>query len=223
MKPFLAVLLAAGAVLPARAESATPDPHELLARVRANQAAQHRDLTGYIRKSSSQGKTLIPFNLLLRGNTIIYQFPDKQESLTLRLSEKGAKLDRVSGSRLREPIRGTDITYEDLTLQFLYWPNAVLEPRKEILMTRSCWIVRVTPPPKNDSQYDMVRLWIESSGGLLQAEGYAKGKLVRRFTVRNVQSARDEGGGYILKAMSIASYDERGKSKGTPTYLVIQQ
>jgi hypothetical protein len=88
-------------------------------------------------------------------------------------------------------------------------------------MTRSCWIVRAVPSKKDDSQYDMARLWIEPTGGLLQAECYAGGKLVRRFSVRNVQSAH-ETGGYILKSMTIQRLDANGK--GTPpTYLEIRQ
>lgn len=217
-----------GSVLPAGAEESAPSARDLLAQVRANQASQNRDLSGKLRKSTSEDKIVIPFRLLLRGNTIVYQFTDRPESLILRLGDKSSRLDRatgtgptekIAGAKLDDLIRGTDISYEDLALKFLYWTNAIVEPRKETLMTRSCWIVRAVPSRKDESQYDMARLWIEPTGGLLQAECYAAGHLVRRFSVRNVQRAEE---GYILKSMSIQRLDAQGK--GTPpTYLEVRQ
>jgi len=224
---FLALLLP---LATAFADSDTPTARELLALVRANQASQERDLNGKLRMSTSEEKIVIPFRLFLRGNTITYQFTDKPEALILHLGEKTSRLDRstgsgktekITGAKLDDPVRGTDISYEDLALKFLYWNNAVVEKEKQTLMTRSCWIVRAVPSGKGESQYDMVRLWIESTGGLLQAECYSSGKLIRRFSVRNVQSAHGTGG-YILKSMSIQRMDERGKDH-YPTYLEVQQ
>lgn len=222
---FLALLIPHS---PACAESDTPTARELLSQVRANQAGQNRDLTGKLRMSTSEAKIEIPFRLFLRGNTITYQFADRPESLVLRLGEKGSRLDsvtgsgkteRISGAKLDDPVRGTSISYEDLALKFLYWNNAVVEKEKELHLTRSCWIVRAVPSRKDESQYDMVRLWIEPTGGLLKAECYSGGKLLRRFSVINVQSAHDTGG-YILKSMRIERMDANGKN---PTYLEVRQ
>jgi hypothetical protein len=234
VKTALVCLLLAllGSLLPVSAQETAPNARALLAQVRTNQASQNRDLTGRLRKSTSEDKIIIPFKLLLRGDTIVYQFTDRPESLILRLGDKGSRLDRstgtgksekIAGAKLDDLIRGTDISYEDLSLKFLYWNNATVEPRKETMMTRSCWIVRAFPARKDESQYDMARLWIEPTGGLLQAECYAGGKLIRRFSVRNVQRDHEQdGGGYILKSMSIQRLDESGK--GTPpTYLEVRQ
>jgi Outer membrane lipoprotein-sorting protein len=207
-----------------------PSARELLSIVRANQASQKRDLNGVLRMSTSEQKIVIPFRLYLRGDAITYQFTDKPEALVLHLGETTSRLERVTGSgksekitgaKLDDPVRGTDITYEDLALKFLYWNNAVVEPGKETLNLRSCWIVSAVPSAKQESQYDKVRLWIESTGGLLQAECYRGGKLLRRFKVIDVQSAHDTGG-YILKSMRIQSMDEKGKDR-YPTYLEVRQ
>ncbi|MCX6967947.1 MAG: outer membrane lipoprotein-sorting protein [Verrucomicrobia bacterium] len=225
---FVSILLSLAIVSPA--SEPPPSARELLALVRANQASQERDLNGKLRMSTSEEKIAIPFRLFLRGNAITYQFTDKPEALILHLGEKTSRLERVTGSgktekitgaKLDDPVRGTDISYEDLALKFLYWNNAAVEKEKQILMTRSCWIVRAFPSGKGESQYDMARLWIESTGGLLQAECYSGGKLVRRFSVRNVQSAHGTGG-YILKSMSIQRMDEKDKDH-YPTYLEVQQ
>lgn len=224
----LAILLMPG--LLAAAEPASPRAADLLALVRANQAGQNRDLTGQLRTSSAEEKIVIPFQLSLREETITYRFLDRPEALVLHLGDKGSRLERITGSgkaqkiagaKLDELVRGTDISYEDLALKFLYWTNAVVEKQKETLSWRECWIVRAVPSRKDDSQYDMVRLWVEPTGGLLQAECYAQGKLIRRFSVRSVQGARDTGS-YILKTLSIQRMDGNGKDN-YPTKLEIRQ
>jgi len=224
---FLALLLPLATVF---ADSDTPTARELLALVRANQASQERDLSGKLRMSTSQEKIVIPFRLFLRGNTITYQFTDKPEALILHLGEKTSRLERstgsggtvkITGAKLDDPVRGTDISYEDLALKFLYWNNAVVEKEKQTLKMRSCWIVQAAPSSKDESQYDMVRLWIESTGGLLQAECYSGGKLIRRFSVISVQRAHGTNG-YILQSMDIQRVDEKGKGR-PPTHLEVKQ
>ena len=206
-----------------------PTARELLSLVRVNQASQERNLEGKMR-TTGEDKIVIPFRLFLRGDTITYQFTDKPEALVLHLGEKTSRLERATGSgkaekitgaKLDDPVRGTDISYEDLALKFLYWNNAVVEPEKETLSMRSCWIVRAVPSGKSESQYDMVRLWIEPTGGLLQADCYSSGKHIRRFKVVDVQSAHDASG-YILKSMRIQRVDANGKDS-KPTYLEVRQ
>jgi len=206
-----------------------PTARELLSLVRASQASQERNLNGKLQMSTDEKRIVIPFRLFLRGDTITYQFTDKPEALVLHLGEKTSRLEhvlgsgkteKISGAKLDDSVRGTDISYEDLALKFLYWNNAVVEPEKQTLMTRSCWIVRAVPSAKTESQYDMVRLWIESTGGMLQAECYSGGKIIRRFSVRSVQHVST--GGYILKSMDIQRVDEKGQGRA-PTRLAVSQ
>jgi len=229
-----ALLLALALLLPAgsarAAEDAPPTARDLLNLVRFHEISQDREFSGQLRTSSSSQKIIIPFRLGMHGKTIIYTFADPAEAYVLNLNEKSSRLDHVTGSgrtekvtgaKLDAAVRGTDISYEDLTLKFLYWNNAVVEKEKETLMSRSCWIVRAVPSAKGESQYDMVRLWIESTGGLLQAECYSGGKLIRRFKVVDVQSAHGTGG-YILKSLRIQRVDASGKDSH-PTYLEIKE
>lgn len=212
------------------ADAETPTARQLLAMVRITESGQTRDLTGKLQTTVSDEKIKIPFLLTMRGNSIAYQFSEPAEAFVLRLGEKNSRLDRVTGSGKSEKItaakldglvRGTDISYEDLALKFLYWTNAIVEKEQETLMTRSCWIVRAVPSSKGESQYDMVRLWIEPTGGLLQGECYIAGKLIRRFKVTDVQRAHDTGG-FILKSMSIERMDERGKPRSRTNLFVKQ-
>jgi len=209
--------------LPAGA-AAQPSASELLALVRASESQQNRNLSGRLRTSSSRGKVVVPFAMLMRPGSITYQFTNPAEQLTLSMGAKGSKLTRSGGKgsvRLDEMVRGTDITYEDLALRFLYWNNAKVI-KTDTAMTRKCWVVQAHPNARGESQYDTVLLWIEKTGGLLRAECFAEGQLLRRFEVRSVQQARDSGGGYVLKSMRIQSIDASGRDR-SPTYLDINR
>lgn len=223
----VALFLAPGGQPAQAASSKTPDASDVLRLVRANESQQSRDFTGRLRMSKPTGKLLIPFHLSMRNGTITYQFSEPSEALVLRLGEKGSRLERVTGSgrsqtiagaKLDGLVRGSDITYEDLALKFLYWANAKVVDQ-DSMMTRPCWVVQAVPSGKGESQYDLVRLWVEKNGGLMKAECYIGDKLSKRFEVRGVQRASE--GGYLLKTMRIERMDEKGKAL-PPTYLEIR-
>src|SRR6266404_8296412 len=108
--------------------SAAPPPSakEILDSVRMLEARQQIDLEGQLREDEK----VIPFHLTQTGPLIRYSFVDPDEVLQLRLDENGSRLDLVtdtgaekfSPEKLGEKVRGTALTYEDLTLRFLYWP-----------------------------------------------------------------------------------------------------
>jgi outer membrane lipoprotein-sorting protein len=205
--------------------SAAPNAQEILRNARINQSEQNRTLQGQLRSGSS----VTPFQLVLDGNVIRYEFDNPPEALVLRLGEKNSRLDFVKGrntsqvteARFDDSVRGTDISYEDLSLRFLYWPNASIVG-EDIVLTRNSWKLRLTPPSPGASQYATVLLWInKESGALVKAEGYDEsGKLVKRFEVRSVQKM---DGGYILKQMRIQRMQDDKPRDKTPTYLEINK
>jgi hypothetical protein len=105
-----------------------PSAREILDSVRLLESRQHIDLDGQLREDEK----VIPFHLTQTGPLIRYSFSDPEEVLQLRLGENGSRLDLVTetgaetfrAEKLNEKIRGTGISYEDLALKFLYWPNA---------------------------------------------------------------------------------------------------
>jgi hypothetical protein len=212
--------LAAGGLL---AADPPPDPQEILRAVRFSQASQHESLKGQLRT----GPKIVAFRLSISGPVIQYEFTDPPPStIVVRLGEKDSKIsegpkggaERVSGAHFSDLVRGSDISYEDLSLRFLYWQRAQLEGEQTMLLRR-CWVVNVEPPAGSDSQYSKVGLWIDQeSGGLLQAEAYDRaGKFSRRFKVISGQKI---GGAWYLKQMRIEAPALPGKSK-TPTYLEV--
>src|SRR5260370_42553456 len=105
-----------------------PSAKEILDSVRMLESRQQIDLQGQLREN----EIVIPFRLTQTGPIIRYALSNPDQVLRLRLGENNSRLDVVTGaenfaaSQLNQKIRGTGITYEDLALKFLYWPNAKL-------------------------------------------------------------------------------------------------
>jgi hypothetical protein len=209
-------------VLGAANAMADPTPQEILAGARLNESGQHRVLDGHLR----QGPLVVPFRLTFDGNVIRYDFSNPAESYVVQLGDEGSRLEdvtasgekRVSQSQLADKVRGTEITYEDIALKFLYWPKAILRG-EDTMLTRRCWKLLVQPATPAGSQYGTVILWVEKeSGAFLQADAYDRAaKLVKRF---KVVSAQRVDGEWILKKMRIERMDS---DDDEPTYLEIDK
>ena len=204
--------------------AAPPSAKEILDSVRLLESRQQIDLNGQLREN----ETVIPFHLSQTGPLIRYSFVDPDEVLRLRLGENGSRLDLVtdagsekfSPKKLSEKIRGTVVTYEDLALKFLYWPNArVLGD--ETVRTRSCWKLQVVAPAR-DSQYWNVVLWVDkASGALMRMEGYDwNGKLAKRFEVISAQKIDNR---WFLKQMRVEELQPGTNMVQARTYLEIKR
>jgi hypothetical protein len=223
VQPRLAVTFLLAAILSPALAQDDPDAHEILKSVRVAQSAQNRVLNGQLRT----GPKKVPFQLSMKDGTARWQFSDPPQTILLRLGENSSTLEeitadgkqKISGSKLDDPVRDTDITYEDLSLRFLYWKDAKVEGDQTIMMTKS-WQLLVQPPSAGGSSYSKVRLWIgKENGALLKAEAYGRdGKLARVFRVVSGQKLDD--GLWILKSMRIESMTS-SRGDRTPTYLEI--
>jgi hypothetical protein len=221
MRVIIAILVVAAARL---STASPPSAKEILDSVRMLESRQQIDLDGQLREHEKA----VPFHLTQTGPLIRYSFVDPDEVLELRLGENGSRLDLVtdtgaekfSTEKLREKIRGTAVTYEDLTLKFLYWPNArVLGD--ETVRTRSCWKVQVTAAGR-DSQYWYVLLWVDkASGALMRMEGYDwNGKLAKRFEVISAQKIDNR---WFLKQMRVEELQPGTNKVQLRTYLEIKR
>jgi hypothetical protein len=205
------------------ASAAAPPAKQILAQTRALQTRQNVEVSGQLR----QAELLIPFRLTLAGPVIRYSFSDPDESLQLRLGENDSGLeemtkngvDKISGAEFAQKVRGTAITYEDLALRFLYWPNAEVTG-EDYANTRRCWKIELKPPGRQ-SQYSRVNIWCDQkSGAMLRMEGFDwNGKLTKRFAVVSIQ---DIDGRTFLKQMRIESLPPGG-GKRAYTYLEINK
>jgi outer membrane lipoprotein-sorting protein len=201
-----------------------PSATEILASVRMQQAQQQIDLQGQLREN----EIVVPFKLIQSGPIVRYTFSNPDEALQLQLGEKDSRLDEISGSGVERvspaqfdrKVRGTSVTYEDLALKFLYWPNASVLGEENI-RTRNCWKLQLRAPTR-DSQYGIVWLWIDkASGALMRMEGYnARGQLAKRFEVVSAQKIDHR---WFLKQMRIEELQPGTKKVQSRTYLEIKK
>jgi hypothetical protein len=217
-------LILALALAPLAPAEPAPSAQEILASVRMRQAQQQIDLQGQLREND----VVVPFRLVQNGPTVRYIFSNPDEALQLQLGEKNSRLDEVSGTgsekvtpaQFDRRIRGTNLTYEDLALKFLYWPDASVVGEENI-RTRNCWKLQLRPPSR-DSQYASVLLWIDkNSGALMRMEGYnAMNQMIRRFEVISAQKIDNR---WFLKQMRIEEMQPGTKHVQWRTYLEIKK
>jgi hypothetical protein len=204
--------------------AAPPPAREILESVRLRQAQQQMELQGQIR----EGATIVPFRLTQTGPVIRYSFSKPDEALQLRLGDNDSRLEevtregveKVTPAQFDHKVRGTAVTYEDLALKFLYWPNARVTGENSISL-RNCWKLELKAPNRQ-SQYANVWLWVDKEGGaLMKLEGYDwNGKLVKRFTVVSGQKIE---GRWFLKEMRIEEFDPSTGKAAARTYLEIKK
>jgi hypothetical protein len=222
-KKILSCLLATAAV--ASSNFAAPPPaKEILESVRLRQAQQQMELQGQLR----EGPTIVPFRLTQIGPVIRYSFSNPDEALQLRLGDNDSHLEevtregveKVTPAQFDHKVRGTALTYEDLSLKFLYWPNARVTGENSISL-RNCWKLELKAPNRQ-SQYSNVWLWVDKEGGaLMKLEGYDwNGKLAKRFTVVSGQKIEDR---WFLKEMRIEEFDPATGKQRARTYLEIKK
>ena len=203
---------------------AIPSAKEILDTVRMQQARQEIDLQGQLRQEA----TVVPFRLTQTGPVIKYSFANPPGALLLRLGQTDSRLEELSHSGVEKitpaqfdhKVRGTAVTYEDLALKFLYWPDARVLG-EEPVRSRRCWKLELRPP-SHDSQYSSVLLWVDkNSGALMEMEGYDwQGRLAKRF---EVISAQKIDGRWFLKQMRIEQIDPATHKVQSRTYLEIKK
>lgn len=229
MKVFASVVsVFAAAAMGAAAQQAQPDPNALLkgARMAAALVNLEDGLTGNLNKDGKQ----TPVALFLKGKNIQFQFStqkDKWDIFHLRLDDEALNLFRIENgktenfpaARLMEPIAGTDVTYEDLSMRFLYWPNAKIEAEENI-NSFDCYKLKIEKPKSVAGRYAAVYVWVSKKfGAFIRVAGYeASGKLVKEFQVLDVMPINNNVWG--LRKMQVATYDPASGRKASITNLV---
>jgi outer membrane lipoprotein-sorting protein len=201
-----------------------PSAKDILDSVRMIETQQQIDLQGQLREND----IVVPFRLTQNGPLIRYSFTNPDETLQLRLGEKSSRLDLVTGagtekfaaSKLKQKIRGTDVTYEDLAFKFLYWPAARVVGEENV-RTRNCWKLQLRAPSR-ESQYSNVLLWVDkASGALMRMEGYDwNAQLAKRFEVVSAQKIDNR---WFLKQMRIEEFQPGTNHVQSRTYLEIKK
>ena len=199
------------AVAPARGAAADPDPQELLKVARSASTSSEAAVRGHIRAGAAKSS----FLLRVGDGRLRFAFDRPERVFEVRLGEESSAVYDNRGRPLKkgmqEPVAdGTDVTIEDLSLGFLYWPDARLLG-KESVRGRGAWKIELRPG-KRGSEFAVVRVWLdEASGALLRIEGFDwQGKLLRRF---EVVSGQRIDGQWMLKQMRIEKFSPENSSR----------
>lgn len=201
-----------------------PTGDEILKLVRVSNALQNYKLTGSLRDDKSgRAET---FTLNMEQNIMRFRFSNPNQIVHLDMTTVPASLRIVqaggSGSvplaKYGEKVRGFAVNYEDLSLRFLYWPNAKLLGEENYKLQK-CWKVRVTSPD-SATPYGTVDLWVhQASGGMAKMDAYdLQGKLAKHFEVSKIQKV---DGATILKEMKIESYAPGSSKSDGRTYMTL--
>lgn len=205
----IAVFFAASSM--AKGEGDKPDPQELLREARMASTSKEASVKGQLRT----GDAATSFTLQVNFGKLRFEFDDPVRIFEVRLGDESSGVFDGKGRAVRkgmqEPVaEGSGVTVEDLSLGFLYWPDARLIG-EETVRTRSAWKIELRPG-RRGSEFAVVRVWLDkASGALLRIEGFDwEGRLLRRF---EVVSGQRIDGQWMLKQMRIERFGAESSSR----------
>lgn len=191
----------------ARADEAA---ERILAGVRHGATLQHGKLDGYLRKNGKR----TPLNLAMKGKDISFQYYTNKRwsGFHMQLHQGRAKLfETIDGratpfppAKIGQSILKSDVTYEDLSLRFLYWKNATIVGEATV-KGQKCHKLRLVNPGKH-GRYSIVYIFVHKKyGALMQVAGYNKqGKILKRFHVTDIMTV---GKITMLQKMNVETYN----------------
>lgn len=186
---------------------------------------KEQTLTGVLRKGSKK----TPLNLFLRGKDIQFTLNGGGEGFHLRLKEDeqefwditNGKAKRFPADKIGAAVANTDISYEDLALKFLYWPNPQHAGNQKIGF-EDCWRIHVVNPDENGS-YREVSVWVtKKHRALARVVGYGPKpdrRPLKQFEIIDVMKVN---GVFTVETMKVSSFNQKRKVEGT-TYLEFEK
>jgi hypothetical protein len=226
---FLALLLVCLPVAVSAQEAGGDEmsAEQVIDRVLMSRALQNAE---ELKGSFSKGKTTVPFTIRLDKDLIRFTFDKPKQVISLNVTEKGARLtEEVAGGkaqpvatkRYAEGVRGTDLSYDDLSQRFLYWPKKV-RAGTETIQTRKCDVVDLYNPD-NLGEYYLVRVFADrESGGMLRMMGYDRGgKLIKTCAVTSGMKLKS--GATVLKSMEILRHEPGSRKVAGETTLELRK
>lgn len=130
-------------------------------------------------------RAMLPEEVRLEGRVVLrnrrgipqaehdYVLTRKQNATELKIDGAEIKRDEANGNLL-----GTDVTWSDITLDYLWWPDAAFdgEHEGESVHGQVCTVIALRNGPRT------VKVWIDrKTGALMQAEEIQDGRTVRRL------------------------------------------
>jgi hypothetical protein len=126
-------------------------------------------LTGSVR--SDKTKMRYPIILRTAGHTQEYDFQDQPLQIRVKQDPGSSDIEKrtsasgswtpVTGAARQQPILGSDLTYEDLGVDFVNWDDTDALGLDSI-KTLKAYVYEAVPGPDNHSEYAKVRYWVSA-------------------------------------------------------------
>jgi len=206
MKAIAALLFATAAVV-APLHAQQPDAAAMVRSIRLSATLQQMELKGSVRKDNKA----TPVHLFVKENNMQFHIGN-EKPFHIRMGDEKAELMEIldakgatrpfPSARLAEPVASTDVSYEDLTLRFLYWPGAKFEG-EEKANGDMCYKIRLDNPGK-DGAYGVVYVWVHKKwGAFWQIRAHdRKGVPIKEFQVKEVMQLPDKKG-FTIQQMRV--------------------
>jgi len=156
-------------------------------------------------------RTMIPSDVELSGRIILrnrkgipqaeHDYVLTRSNATTRLTIDGKPHER-SQSAPSAPILGTDVTWSDLTLDYLWWDDFAFDAKREgeSVHGQVCAVVTMKKGERT------VRVWVDrKTGALMQAEEFAGDKPVRRLWGTRIKKFGERWMANVLEVETVGS------------------
>lgn len=174
--------------------SETATAKEMLEGCRA-MVPEEVEIRGHINRRSRRGTEKSAYRYVLKRSA---------KGTELELTDKGGKAVEV---KREGRIADTDVTWSDLTLDYLWWADVRFDQEKESETAQGiiCRVLLL----KNGSR--AIRIWIDKrTGAMLQAHELAEGKVVREMFCT---SLRKFGGRWAPKNIEVGPPGAKYRTK----------
>lgn len=231
MKHRLITAITAFAVTTASALADAPDPRAIIEGARM--AATLTRLDAPLEGNLSRGGKNTPIALFLKGQNIQFQYSENRKDwdvFHMRLGDDQFDLYRMVDGRqvnfpreqLVNPIAGTDLTYEDLSFRFFYWPNPRFEGEERV-NGQACYKIRLDKPAGAPGRYEAVYVWVHKRfGAFMRIRGYDQnGGLVKEFQVQDVMQVSPDV--WTLQQMQVATHNPANGRRQSITRVSFEQ
>ncbi len=123
---------------------------------------------------------------------------------------RGSPLTGAPLPNLYDSIQGTDISWIDLSLSFLWWPYGQTVGVEEI-KGRSCYLIDVPSPLRETNTYARVRLWIDPQASvMLQAVAYDLSQApVKRVEVKSFKKINKM---WMIRDLEVQSFPSKHRT-----------
>jgi len=170
-------------------------------------------LTGTVR--SDKTKAHYPIILRTSGHTQEYDFQDQPLQILVKLDPGTSTIEKrtsasapwtpVTGAARLQPIFGSDLTYEDLGVDFVNWDDTDALGLDSI-KTLKAYVYEAVPGPNDHSHYAKVRYWVSALyWAFLRIDGLnQQEQTIKRVEVQDVMQI---GKFTVFKEMKVSTMD----------------